>query len=290
MKWLRRALAALALLALLSYGGITAYVYAKQGQIVYIPTRTIEHTPQEFGLAYEELHLSVKRAVGTTAGISEKITAWWIPAPQPNGISELFLHGNARNMSARLNLEKMAALAHAGFNVLAIDYRGYGSSEGDRPYEAALYEDAGAALDELERREPDPRKRLIHGHSLGAAVAIDLALRRPEAVALLAESGFDSMLGMSTIRAAYRLLPVDLILTERFDSIDKVTQLKLPVLYLHGTSDPLIPAVMSERLYGATPPGDKRLLLIAGGVHSNLHTFPQYIPAVRALARLPVQQ
>jgi pimeloyl-ACP methyl ester carboxylesterase len=286
MKCARRALAALALLALLCYGGITAYVYAKQGQIVYIPTRTIEHTPQEYGLAYEELHLPVKRAVGTT----EKITAWWIPAPQPNGISELFLHGNARNMSTRLNLEKMAALAHAGFNVLAIDYRGYGSSDGDRPYEAALYEDAGAALDELERREPDLRKRLIHGHSLGAAVAIDLAVRRPEAVALLAESGFDSMLGMSTVRAAYKLLPINLILTERFDSIDKVTQLKLPVLYMHGTNDPLIPAAMSDRLYGATPPGDKRLLLIAGGVHSNLHTFPQYIPAVRALVRLPAPQ
>jgi pimeloyl-ACP methyl ester carboxylesterase len=273
-------LAGLALLALLCYGGIAAYVYVKQGQIVYLPTHRIERTPREYGLAYEELHLPVKRATGVT----ENITAWWIPAPQPNGVSELFLHGNARNMSAPLNLEKAAALARAGFNVLTIDYRGYGGSEGDHPYEAALYEDAGAALDELERRQPDIHKRLIHGHSLGGAIAIDLAVRRPEAAAMVIESSFDSMFGMSTVRAAYRLLPINLILTERFDSIDKIGRIKLPLLFIHGNADPLVPAKMSERLYTAATVGDKRLLLINGGVHSNLHTFKQYIPAIRALA------
>ncbi|HEY4371443.1 MAG TPA: alpha/beta fold hydrolase [Burkholderiales bacterium] len=282
MKWLRRGLATLAAVAMLAYGGITAYVYEKQGQIVYLPTHAIARTPRDYGLAYEELHLQVHRATGVT----EKITAWWIPAPHPNGVSELFLHGNAVNMGARLNVEKVVALAQGGFNVLTIDYRGFGSSEGDRPYEAALYEDARAALDELERREPDLHKRLIHGHSLGGAVAIDLALHRPEAQALFIESSFDSMLGMSTVRAAYRLLPIDLILTERFDSINKVTQIKLPVLYIHGTTDPLIPAKMGERLYAASASSDKRLLLVAGGVHSNLHTFPQYLPALRALMRL----
>ncbi|MDB5805229.1 MAG: alpha/beta hydrolase fold protein [Betaproteobacteria bacterium] len=284
MKWLGRALAGLTVLAALIYGGITAYVYDKQGQIVYLPTHPMERTPRDYGLAYEELHLPVKRAVGINEGATENITAWWIPSPQPNGVSELFLHGNARNMSAPLNLEKAATLARAGFNVLAIDYRGYGSSEGEHPYEAALYEDAGAALDELERREPDIRKRLIHGHSLGGAIAIDLAVRRPEAAALVIESSFDSMLGMSTVRAAYRLLPINLILTERFDSIDKIGRIKLPLLFIHGNADPLVPAKMSERLYAAATASDKRLLLIDGGVHSNLHTFKQYIPAIRALA------
>jgi len=281
VKWLSRALAGLAVLAALAYGGITTYVYARQGQIVYLPTHAIERTPRDYGLDYVELHLPVKRATGA----AENITAWWIPAPKPNGVSELFLHGNARNMGAPLNLEKVVTLAQAGFNVLAIDYRGYGSSDGDHPYEAALYEDAGAALDELERREPDAAKRLIHGHSLGGAVAIDLAMHRPEAAALVIESSFDSMLGMSTVRAAYRLLPIKLILTERFDSIDKIARIKLPVLFIHGNADPLVPARMSESLYTAATASDKRLLLINGGVHSNLHTFKQYIPAIRALVR-----
>lgn len=280
MIWFRRILAGLLLLALLAYGGITAYVYVRQGQIVYLPTRTVEKTPDDYGIAYEEKRLTVKRATGETG----KIASWWLRSPRPNGISLLFLHGNARNMGS--NLGKMAALTQAGFNVLAIDYRGYGSSDGERPYEAALYEDAGAALDELKRREPDIRRRIIHGHSMGGAIAIDLAMRRPEAAALFIESSFDSMVGMSTVRAAYRLLPIKLILTERFESIDKVTQLKLPVLYMHGTADPVIPSVMSERLYRATASADKRLLLIDKGIHSNLHTFPQYFPALRELARV----
>lgn len=280
MKWFRRIVTGLLALAVLSYCGTTAYVYAKQGQIIYLPTRNVDRTPRDFGFNYEELRLPVKRATGVT----EQIAAWWIPAPESNGASELFLHGNSRNMA--IDLPKLSVLVNAGFNVLVIDYRGYGKSDGDAPYEAALYEDARAALDELKRREPDSRKRLIHGHSLGGAVAIDLAMHRPEAAALLVEATFDNMLGMSTVRAAYRLLPIDMILTERFDSIDKVTQIRMPVLYMHGTSDLLIPQAMSERLYTATPEGRKQLLLLENGTHGNLHTFQQYAPAIRALMHL----
>jgi len=275
----RRALLVVALLVLLAYAGASLYVYEKQGQIVYAPSRTILKTPKDFGLAYQDLRLNVARA----GGASEKIAAWWIPAPRSNGMSLLFLHGNARNMGG--NLGKMAALARMGFNVLAIDYRGYGQSDGERPYEAALYEDANAGLDELERREPDLKKRLIHGHSMGGAVAVELAIRRPEAAALFVESSFDSMLGMSTIKAVYRLLPINLLLTERFDSIDRIAQLKLPVLFMHGTADPLVPLTMSERLYAAVT-GSKKLVIVSGAVHSNLHEFPQYRDALRALAGL----
>lgn len=281
MKVFKRVLLALLVLLVLAYAGISLYVYEKQGQIVYLPTRAVDKTPDDYGIFYEEKKLSVKRASGQT----EKITSWWLRARQPNGISLLFLHGNARNMGA--NLGKMAALSQAGYNVLAIDYRGYGSSDGDRPYEAALYEDANAALDELKRREPDIKRRLIHGHSMGGAVAIDLAMRRPEAAALFVESSFDSMYGMSTVRAAYKLLPIRLILTERFDSIDKINQVKLPVLFMHGTTDPVVPSRMSELLFAASTSPDKRLLLIDKGIHSNLHTFAQYFPALRELARPP---
>ena len=281
MKWIKRILGFLLLLALLAYGGITAYVYARQGQIVYQPSRKVSKTPLDFGLTFDEKILEVKRATGER----EKITSWWIPSTKPNGMSILFLHGNGGNIGS--NLGKITTLVQAGFNVLTVDYRGYGASEGDQPYEAALYEDANAALTEFKRREPDQRRRIIHGHSMGGAIAIELALHRPEAQALIIESTFDSMFGMSTVRAAYKLLPIKLILTERFDSIDKIGQIKLPVLFIHGTTDPVVPSFMSERLYAASGASDKRLLLIDRGLHSNLHSFPQYMPAVLALAKLP---
>lgn len=279
MKRLPRVLLGLLALLLVAYAGATGYVYFKQGEIVYQPSRALDHTPRDYGLAFDDLRLPVRRATGVT----ENIAGWWVPAPHPNGFSLLFLHGNARNIGAAAITKKIVALAQAGFNVLAIDYRGYGGSDGDRPYEAAFYEDAGAALDELERREPDARRRLIHGHSLGGAVAIDLAVRRPEAAALFVESSFDSMLGMSTIRAAYRLLPIGLILTERFDSIAKIPALKLPVLFMHGSADATVPSRMSQSLYAAVP-GLKRLVIVPGAHHSDLNDFPQYREALLRLA------
>ena len=284
MKWLRRAgWAAVALIALAYFGG-AAYLYFRQGAIIYLPTRELSNTPRDYGVAHEPLRLPVKRRGGAT----ETISAWWLPAPAPNGMSILFLHGNARNMGARGNAEKVVALAKAGFNLLTIDYRGYGQSDGASPDEASLYEDAGAALDELARRAPDPGKRILHGHSLGGAVAIELALRRPEFAAVFIEASFTSMLDMSTQNRLFRLLPVDTLLTERFDSAAKVGGLRLPVLFIHGTRDERVPHTMSKALFArASEP--KALILVDKGAHSNLHESPQYAQAYRMLLDMAKQ-
>ena len=278
MKWLRQAGWAAVLLGALAYLGGVAYLYFRQGTIIYLPTREVSNTPRDYGIAHEQLRLPVKRRGGAT----ESISAWWLPAPAPNGMAILFLHGNARNMGARGNAEMVAALARAGFNLLTIDYRGYGQSDGAFPDEASLYEDARAALDELARRAPDPGRRILHGHSLGGAVAIELALRRPEFAAAFIEASFTSMFDMSTRNRLFRLLPIDTLLTERFDSAAKIGGLRLPVLFIHGTRDERVPHTMSMALF-ARAPEPKALILVENGAHSNLHDSAQYAQAYRML-------
>ena len=279
MRWLKRGAITLAVLALVVWSSAATYLYLSQRSIVYLPTRDWVKTPKDAGLAFEDFHLSVKRS----SGASERINAWWLPAPTPNGMSVLFLHGNARNMGAATNADKIIALARAGFNVMTLDYRGYGKSEGDAPYEAALYEDANAALDEFTRRAPDAAKRILHGHSMGGAVAIDLASRRGrDFSAAFIEASFSSMLDMSTVNPLYRLLPIDSLLTERFESVQKIAAFKLPVLFIHGNADQRIPHSMSQTLY-ARAPEPKSLVLVNGATHNNLHTFPDYGSAYRLL-------
>lgn len=287
MRWLRRCGITLAVLAALAWTGASVFLYVKQGSIVYLPTREWVKTPKDAGLAFDDFRLTVERA----SGASETINAWWLPAAAsggapPNGMSVLFLHGNARNMGAAGNADKIIALARTGFNVMTLDYRGYGKSDGDAPYEAALYEDANAALDEFMRRVPDATKRILHGHSLGGAVAIELASKRArEFSAAFIEASFSSMLDMSTVNPLYRLLPVDTLLTERFESAQKIARVKLPLLFIHGNADQRIPHHMSQALYAGAPE-PKTMLLVNGATHNNLHTFPDYGSAYRLLLEM----
>ena len=130
-----------------------------------------------------------------------------------------------------------------------------------------LYEGAETAWNYLiQDRHTEPGKAFIYGHSLGGAIAVDIAERHPDAAGLIVESTFTSMLEMANI--TYWMFPTDWLLNQRFDALAKVTLLRVPVLYIHGTADAEIPYTMSERLFAATR-GDKRLTLIPGGGHDD---------------------
>ena len=112
-------------------------------------------------------------AGGIRRGIAQRIHAWWWPAKNPNAPAVLYLHGARWSLTGQVfRLEQLRAF---GFSVLAIDYRGFGKSDGDQPSEKTVYEDAHAAWDWLVAQQPDPARRYIYGHSLGGAVAVDLA-------------------------------------------------------------------------------------------------------------------
>jgi len=192
----------------------------------------------------------------------------------------LYLHGARWNLTGSVTrIDRWRAL---GFSVLAVDYRGFGESTDIAPTEKTSYEDAEAAWDYLAKLAPG-RRHFIVGHSLGGAIATELALRRPDAAGLVLEATFTSVSDMVK-QSPWGFLPVGLILTQRFDALSKIGAVRMPVLVVHGARDTIVPVAMGERLYAAAP-GPKRFIRVEGGGHHNLSGagFAEYRTALHDL-------
>jgi alpha-beta hydrolase superfamily lysophospholipase len=201
---------------------------------------------------------------------TQHVNSWWWPADDPKAPAVLYLHGARWNLTGQLF--RIQQLHDFGFSVFAIDYRGFGKSDGDLPSEETVYEDARVAWQALAQRQPDPKRRFIYGHSLGGAIAIDLASHldrsgAPQARGLIVESSFTTLADIAR-SFSYPWLPLQLILSQKFDAVDKIAQVGMPVLVVHGTDDRYVPSRFSEQLFEAAP-GRKKLLLIEGGTHNN---------------------
>lgn len=253
---------AIALLSV-AYGGLCLFLYQQQHRIIFFPSPTITTTPADFEVPYTDVWIPVS----SDANI-ERLHGWWMPSRQENRPALLYFHGNGDNMSA--NASKAAWFHSLGFSVLMIDYRGYGLSDGEFPREMKVYEDAEAAWQYLTQDLQMPSENIVvFGHSLGGAIAIELVTHHPTIGGLIVEGSFTSMLEMSNRTKNYGFLPINRILTQRFESLEKVTELTMPVLYVHGTDDDTVPVDMSELLYDKTP-SPKELLLVPGAGHNNV--------------------
>lgn len=281
--WTRRLALGATLLASL-YLAACGYMWDTQLEHVFVPEPDLQATPDRLGMKYEELRIPVGH--GADQG---ELYAWWIPAEgrsrhvTGDAPTLLYLHGNYRNISN--NLDHTQRLHNLGYNILLADYRGFGKSSGGKPNEAKVYEDAEAAWQYLvKQRGVKPQRAFIYGHSLGGAVAIDLASHHPEAAGLIAESTFTSMQAMGELE--YGFLPVRWLLNQRFDSLQKMPGLKLPLLLIHGTWDTRTPARMAQQLYAAAPQ-PKALALIEGGEHNNSGAvgWTEYRAAVSAFVQ-----
>jgi len=236
-----------------------------------------------------ELDLAVPTADGT-----QRIHAWWWPAAQASAPAVLYFHGSRWNLTGQLS--RIGQLHDFGFSVLAIDYRGFGKSDGGVPSEESVYQDARAAWRRFTELVPDAKRRFIYGHSLGAAVAVDLAAELDRDAAangtepargLIVESSFTTLVDAAKA-LSYSWLPVQWILSQKFDTLGKITEVTMPVLFVHGAADRFVPARFSQALYDAAR-APKRLLLVEGATHNNSMRVgsAEYRNALWSLFRLP---
>ena len=183
----------------------------------------------------------------------------------------LYLGGRGGSKTQYNSLARIQAFQQLGFSVLAIDDRGYGWSKGVLSNESRLYEDSQAAWNYLiDRRKIPPQDIIIYGESLGGAIAIDLAIKKPHAAGLIVQSSFTSMPAqIKQLRPGLKIFPLELILGSSFNSVDKVRSLQIPVLFLHGTEDSIVNYRMSRQLYYAAPE-PKALFYVSGGEHFRL--------------------
>jgi alpha-beta hydrolase superfamily lysophospholipase len=258
-------------MAILVIGGC-AYLSEKQGELIFRPAADTWWGSRPT-VAFEEHWIPVGRE-------GQKLHAWWLKGESAAAPAVLYLHGARWNLTGSVTrIERWQKL---GFAVLAVDYRGFGKSAAVAPSEALAYEDAEAAWSYLAQLAPR-RHRYIVGHSLGGAIATDLARRHPEASGLVLEATFTSVQDMIE-QSPWGFLPVGLLLTQRFDTLAKIGEVKMPVLITHGTRDSIVPLQMGERLFQAAP-APKRFIRVEGAGHHNLSgaAFDQYRAAIAEL-------
>jgi len=190
----------------------------------------------------------------------------WYSAAEGATHTILYFHGNAGNLAGRI--DNIGFLRQLPANVLAVDYRGYGKSQG-RPTEAGVYRDAEAAYDYLTRQRRVPPEQLyVLGQSLGSAVAVDLASKRPVAGVIL-EAGFPS--ARRVAQEATWIPGLGYLLRSKFDSARKLKTIRVPVLVAHCRQDPVIPFKLGEELFAAANE-PKQFVAYDGGCHEPLYT------------------
>jgi hypothetical protein len=245
-------------LAVVAAAGGCAYLTAeKQGELIFRPTKDVWRGYSSERYAFEEHWIPV--------ATDKRLHAWWLKADDPDAPVVLYLHGARWNLTG--SVTRIDRWKQLGFSVLAVDYRGFGKSSDVAPTEAYAYEDAEAAWDYLAALAANS-KRYIVGHSLGGAIGAELARRRPDASGLVLEATFTSVEDMIA-QSPWSFLPVGLILTQKFDTLSKVRELRMPVLITHGTRDSIVPVEMGERLYEAVQ-APKRFIRVEGAGHHNL--------------------
>jgi fermentation-respiration switch protein FrsA (DUF1100 family) len=230
---------------------LLAWLAWMEPRLLYYPVRELEGNPSDRGWRFENVML--------TASDGVRLHGWFLPADSASSrVTVLFFHGNAGNVSHRI--EKLAVFRRLGVDVLIVDYRGYGQSEG-KPSEAGTYRDARAAYDVLRARGIDRSRIVVYGESLGSSVASWIAAEQPVG-GLILEAPFTSAADVG--QAMFPFLPVRWLVRNRYDTLRRIGRIHAPLLILHSRDDEYFPLRHAERLLAAAPE-PKRLVVLRGG-------------------------
>ena len=214
---------------------LAGFLFIFQSRYIYFPERTLSADPSSIGLRFESISFE------TADGV--KLSGWFIPTESARGMI-LFLHGNAGNISHRL--DSIQIFHQLGLDVFIFDYRGYGQSQG-KPSEKGTYKDAEAAWRYLvEERQVSPDEIIVFGRSLGAAVAAWLAQSHTPR-ALILESTFTSLPHIAA--RLYPYLPVRLLLRFEYNTAEYLGRVSCPVLIVHSRDDEIMPFSHGRQLF-----------------------------------------
>ncbi len=247
-----------------------AWLDRKQRQLALRPTPSplVSGPAAQVARRPGEVHYALP--LPADAAQTERLALWWLPQADPAAPALLYLHGTFRNLAQ--NRSKIEAIHDAGFAVLAVDYRGWGDSTTLLPSEDSITADAALAWAELQQRQPDPRRRVIFGHSMGGAVAVRLASGlhcASDYAGLMLESTFTRLPDVAAAAGGWGRL-AGMLTTLRFDSLSRVARIDAPLLMLHGDADRTVPIEVGRRLRDAAGPR-ARWTEVPAGSHSRLH-------------------
>ncbi|SUZ52004.1 uncharacterized protein METZ01_LOCUS4858, partial [marine metagenome] len=233
-------------------------------RFVFFPVTELLYTPNDVNLGYEDVRIQ------TSDGL--ELRGWFVPGEPwaasgaDSNVTWLWFHGNGGNIGHRIG---ELALAHhrMGANIFIFDYRGYGESEGTAS-EKGIYLDSRAVIEYLASRPDVDRDRIVYlGHSLGTAVAVELALNRPP-MAMVLVSPFASVRNMANLMLPFPLL--GWLVWNHFDSISRICQIDAPILVLHGDQDEIVPISQGRKLYEAANQ-PKRFQTLEGAAHNDTY-------------------
>jgi fermentation-respiration switch protein FrsA (DUF1100 family) len=249
--------ARIAFLLLATYVFVVIVVYFNQRSLQYFPARVSPGKP-------EDNNVPEMREVFVETEDGLRLLAWFAPPQNKNGKIVVYYHGNAGHIGYRAG--KARHFIEAGYGILLLEYRGFARNPG-RPSEEGFYKDGRAALHWLEAEGYSPAQYVLYGESIGSGVAVEMA-RAIQPRHLILEAPFTSAADVA--KQAYFFLPVDLLMKDRYDNIDKIKDITSSLLIVHGDEDEVIPYAQGQKLY-ETANHPKEFVSINGGHHANLY-------------------